>query len=258
MLNFPTQTVTPEMAKHFLATVSNNRKVSRHVVQKYAKAIERGEWRSTGQPIIFDTEGRMIDGQHRCHAIASAGIPIELLVIRGAPADSFAVIDSGKRRNASDALSIKGFKNVHVLAAAAKTIDFLVNGSGAASGDMTNARTLDIIERYPTIHRWVDLHSGKGKRIFPSSMPGVLTIAALRHGDTFISEFANMCYVGANLSETNPAFHLRTRFINQNRGQRIEYRLAIAYFIKAINAYVLNKPMAILRMLDKEEFPTLL
>lgn len=257
MLNISTEQVTPNLAAQYMKTVANNRKISRSVVQKYALAMKRGEWRATGQPIIFDATGRMIDGQHRCKAVEASGVPIEVVIVRNAPADSFAVIDTGKRRSGSDALSIAGKKNVNQLAAGARAIEYMLNGAFAAGSALTNARVLEITEQYPTLAYWVSLHSLKNNNLFSSAFTGVLTLAALRHGQGAIETFAVRCYTGLGLQPTDSEFHLRNRFINRARGEPVNIGTALSLYIKAVNSYVTRQPMHVLRMRHDEEMPTL-
>lgn len=58
----------------------------------------------THQGIAFDTNGRLIDGQHRLHAIIEAGVPIQISVTRGCSAASFSILDRGANRSQSDIL----------------------------------------------------------------------------------------------------------------------------------------------------------
>lgn len=58
----------------------------------------------THQGIAFDITGRLIDGQHRLHAIILAGVPIQISVTRGCSASSFSILDRGSSRSASDIL----------------------------------------------------------------------------------------------------------------------------------------------------------
>ena len=63
-----------------------------------------GDWQLTHQGIAFDTTGRLIDGQHRLHAIIEAGVPVQILVTRGCSASSFSILDRGANRRPSDIL----------------------------------------------------------------------------------------------------------------------------------------------------------
>jgi hypothetical protein len=75
--------ITPELAQEWLDRGGTNRKITRRRIDAMAAAIQRGEWRLTGEAIKLDHEGRVRDGQNRLHAIAQAGIPVRSAVARG-------------------------------------------------------------------------------------------------------------------------------------------------------------------------------
>lgn len=61
----PTMThrhITPRIAKTMLSHNTGNRPLRKAVVQRYATDMENGDWQDNGDPIRFDTNGRLIDG----------------------------------------------------------------------------------------------------------------------------------------------------------------------------------------------------
>lgn len=100
-------TVTPAMAQLFLnsnADFQRNLRIGE--VKTLAAAMQRGEWVLTHQGVAFDSEGRLIDGQHRLHAIIMANMPQDMLVVEGVDPAAFKVLDIGAKRSTSDLLSI--------------------------------------------------------------------------------------------------------------------------------------------------------
>ncbi len=77
--------LTVEKAKAWLQRVGSQRKVCRGDVVKYAEDMKHGEWLlNPADNIVFDTLGRLRNGQHRCEAVVLSGVPIEVYVVRGA------------------------------------------------------------------------------------------------------------------------------------------------------------------------------
>lgn len=108
---------TPEWARMILETCnSRNRKLST-AWRKIFASIQRGAWEVV-EPIIFDSKGNLADGQHRLMAIAESNEAVPLLVLYGVRPESFAVLDTGKKRNASDVLGIEGHESTKILAGA--------------------------------------------------------------------------------------------------------------------------------------------
>lgn len=114
--------VTPAMAEKWLGKNRRNRNVSQKEVARYAQAMTAGEWLITGEAIKFAHNGDLLDGQHRLLAIVQSGRPISMPVVRGLHESTQDVLDTGRARTASDALSIHGFSNPTLMAAAAKVV----------------------------------------------------------------------------------------------------------------------------------------
>ncbi|MBB2892111.1 hypothetical protein [Flexivirga oryzae] len=117
-----TQTITPAKAAALLESNTSNRPLSRATVRVFAEAMKRGEWKTTHQGIAVDTNGLLVDGQHRLAAIVEADLPVKRTVFTEVSPDSFDVLDTGKKRNAADVLAIEGEKNTLLLAAMLRTV----------------------------------------------------------------------------------------------------------------------------------------
>jgi hypothetical protein len=101
--------VTPEMAASWLeVNIERNRNVKKSRISGYVRDIQHDSWVLTGEAIKFDVDGKMIDGQNRCHAIVAAGKGAWALVVRGISPDALVVLDSGSARNTGDMLVITG------------------------------------------------------------------------------------------------------------------------------------------------------
>lgn len=109
---------TPAVAKDLLEKNNHgNRPISQKRVTMYAADMKRARWKPTGETIKFDTNGKLLDGQHRLRAVIESNSTIEMLVARNVPIESFKIIDTGKMRSQADVLAIDGVDH-----ALAKTI----------------------------------------------------------------------------------------------------------------------------------------
>ena len=96
------------------------------------------KWGLTGDTVKFSDEGRLRDGQNRMMACVRAGKPFTTHVVFGIDDDLFHVMDTGKPRGVSDVLSIAGYTNTVVLAAAlrwARVFDTDPNGRDCLSNE---------------------------------------------------------------------------------------------------------------------------
>ena len=112
------EVISPKKAERILEENNvRNRELRESRVATLAAAIKRGEWKLTGDAIVFDVDGVLLNGQHRLAACVVAGMPIEVLVLRNLPAESQDVMDNTLSRRLGDALTLRGEVNVHRLAA---------------------------------------------------------------------------------------------------------------------------------------------
>lgn len=101
-------TVTPKLAREWLKRNTNNRALRPSHVESLRISFARGEYVMTHQGICFDSEGVLIDGQHRLAAIASQEDcwSCKMLVTHGADRQTvFMAVDAVQaKRSAADVL----------------------------------------------------------------------------------------------------------------------------------------------------------
>ena len=122
--------ITPDMAKKYLeVNIDNQRNISDSVVDKYARDIVNGNWLITHQGLGFDTQGMMIDGQHRCHAIIKANIPVNMSITINVSPEAMDHVDINKARTAKDVYKLEGETWITKdIIATVRTYYFLHNG----------------------------------------------------------------------------------------------------------------------------------
>ena len=104
-------TITPSLAKEMLnLNFSTNRSISAPLVTRYSQLMKDGHW-VVSDPICFSTGKRLVNGQHRLHAVIKADKDIPFLVVFGLPDDSYLGFDQGKHRGVANLLSISGGVN---------------------------------------------------------------------------------------------------------------------------------------------------
>lgn len=249
--------LTPKMASEYLARNGINRPLSRALVNEYARAMSLDEWMLNGEAIIISQDGRLLDGQHRCHAVIKAKKNVPILVVNGAPDESFKTLDTGRRRTAGDVLSIAGIKYHTHVASGAKMILRIEDG-GKKDYKPSNSRILDCLERHPDLNYWAAQYgNSKVCRIVTSLVVGILTLAGERHGKKTCQAFFDAVNTGMSLGADDPAYQFRERFIGKGRGAKFTQEYAQAIAIKALNAHILGKPIALLRWGMTEGMPEL-
>ena len=112
--------ITPAQAEKYLETSPENRisACSRRVVKTYADAMLNGEWVLNGETIVFDEDGRLMQGHHRMLAVVESGCSIDFLVVRNVPREkAWTTYNCGLKTNLGQMLAMKSVKNASLVAA---------------------------------------------------------------------------------------------------------------------------------------------
>lgn len=254
-----------------MAANTSNRPLSRSTVSGFAEAMRRGDWLVTHQGIAFDTNGVLVDGQHRLAAVIEADLPVEMTVFTEVEPDTFDVLDTGKKRNAADVLAIEGEKSTAMLAAMVRTVWQYTNrpeaswsGGGAA---VTNHQIVQMLAAQPAIRDFVAV----GERI--ASETGMIKSAA--GAAAYLVERANKgkkaqlaqwhqgVIDGAGLGRNDPRLVFRRTMFAMARKQagvvqrRRDTREHVALYLKAFNAWAAGETITQLRFAAREPVPAI-
>lgn len=257
--------VTPKHAAQMLALNDGNRPISKQTTNKYADMMARGEWRLTGEPLIFGTNGKLLNGQHRLTACIRANVSFQSLIVYGAEPDVFNVLDSGKKRTAADVFAISGEKDYTTLAASVRAIWSIkqteLNQTDARSVFSFMPSVIELqqtLEDHPAIREWVTKASPLKKIADRSLMAALIYLFSLKHAEK-ASNFLDRLIDGAGLTAKHPILVLRDRLIVNKASTSNLPRLDIAALtIKAWNAYSQGKTMGVARWSPDEAFPKIL
>jgi len=104
-----TLAVTPADAEWALAhTNTRNRAVASSWVDELTRRLKSGLWQLTHEGIAFDSNGVLIDGQHRLWAVALAGFTVPMRVFLNEPPEGLQVIDTGRTRANHEVITLAG------------------------------------------------------------------------------------------------------------------------------------------------------
>lgn len=257
--------VTPLLAEQWLSHNIDNRNLRTQRVVRFAEDMESGRWANYHpHGISFDSSGRLIDGQHRLHAISLSGQTITMRVTSNLPPEIHSVIDIGMPRTAGEILRREGIKDPSHVAALVTTIfwfdeypDTSWNNCIAATKAHIHAFALDYENE---INDAIQAAAGvyRSARI-PRTAYGTLHFLAERAGlmDAWPGWHEGVA-VGAGLMRRDPRLTLRNYFSNQARRRekrdRWERQKHLAIMMKAFSKYVEGQPLAVVRF-EQYELP---
>jgi hypothetical protein len=101
-------------------------------IERYRRFMAAGLWVVDTEPIDFDADGNLLDGQNRLSAVVLHAAPVKMLIRWGVSAEVKFSKDTGAARRPGDSLQIAGYVDGNTLAAAAKLI-YHYNDSRLAS-----------------------------------------------------------------------------------------------------------------------------
>lgn len=264
-------TMTPESAREILdRTNRHNRPLNPNTVDNYSKVIKEGRWRTTHQGIAFDSNGALIDGQHRLAAIAQSGVPVEIMVTHNVDPEEFAVIDIGRRRTPADALGVAGIEhNRNQIASVAR---FLRNydrldqsgWTDKHSARLDNSNIIDAVNDYgpAKINSAVRIGTTHGRLsgINITALSAFFYLLHFRHEIPLVEvmNFIQGVSSGAGLEAGDARLALRNSMLHPKHGgaktskARRDQLIAV---IKAWNAYISGRDVSRIIVRETEEIP---
>jgi hypothetical protein len=176
-------TVSPDLAARWLKNNFGNRPLREDTVRAYARDMRNGDWAQTHQGLAFNTEDRLIDGQHRLAAIVRAGKTLELMVtfglrskLEGKELTTMDCVDRGATRSVGDQLTIQhGMKYGSITASVCAAL------AGLCCGERTRrlsvAQTLEVYREFKPDVQFVLENRVKEKGLKASGVLGGFAFA---------------------------------------------------------------------------------
>lgn len=254
-LSLDIEMIDPEKAKYYLSLSVQNRNVSYVTVALYQREMEKEMWRLSADPIRFNTDGHLIDGQHRLMACIKAQRPFETLVARGLPPETINVVDTGRARRASDVLALNGFTNSFLLASAARWLMVMRDGLSSPTSHSgllkpSNEEVLEFVKRHPELSESAAL-AKRPKGILPSLLVaihyvGKYNLKKEELADAFLQVFTKGI---PHFEQDDPALKLREMNLeNKLKGVAATPRHAYIQAIYVWNAFSEKRSIPVFRL----------
>jgi hypothetical protein len=264
-----TEKITPAVAETYLATMKRNRKLRVRLVERYADSMSAGQWKLTGEPIKFNKDGELIDGQHRLAAVIRSGKTIEADVRRDLHPDVFMELDTGGVRSPGDLLQIAGYDYTTNIASAIRQANSIleVESGVIKPTSMGKKRVAPSVllewceEHQEELREAVRETMTKDAKVVcsPPSLHAALYFLFAQYNRKAAREFfaALTTGLGFEHAEHDPIYMLRKQLLsfkgNKNIKRPSYYKAAL--IIKAWNAYQNRDTIQQLKYTDAEAWP---
>ena len=216
---FEVADVTPAQAQAWLQTNHLNRPIRPRKVVQYAQDMESGRWKESFDPIRFGKSGRLIDGQHRLHAVMLANMTVRLFIVRGVDDSAFDVFDNGAARTLADMLSLEGHEPwiAKTAATAAQMALSYDDGKLPTAMGYPNNVCLQYIHEHPELIASTAFLDQMPRHGVPlsHSCGAFLHFVFVRHDGELAENFIRRFYTGENLVSGDVVLELRNRLISR-------------------------------------------
>ncbi len=239
--------ITPLLAGEFLSKNKNFRTLNEIRAEHLAEQIRQDRWQLNGESIKFDTEGNLVDGQHRLRGCVLADKPIQSVVVKGIDATN---VDTGAPRTLSQLLHSKGHPYATQLSVTAAFIyRFQLMGTFQSSDYISRDDILNLLEKHPRLWETIQF-TGKTSHLFGRwSLHSALyfLFATLSDVDE-ATRFYQSLMDGMELSNKNPIYHLRERLLaNKHAEAKLQTNHYAGLVIKTWNVWMTKGEMKTLR-----------
>lgn len=235
--------INKQLAQEILAnSKKHNRRRSQAHIKGLAFRMDNGEW-VIAQPLMFDVDGNIIDGQHRLYAVIKSGVGCYFLIIRGFDWDTvFGHMDDSTRvRTLSDHLEMLKEENpdtkAKVVRMAMRYEKGLIPTGGGSSFIMTPILGIAFLANHPKIRVSVDTAPATVSTLAPRALCAWLHYEFAKKDRTIADSFFLELMLSDSMSEYDPIYLLRERMkSNKHAKAKLEQVEVAALFIKAWNA----------------------
>lgn len=211
--------------------------------------MQAGNFALTGDSVKFDYNGNLIDGQHRLTAIRDSSVAVYLLVVRGLEPTVRAVIDTGSKRSAADALRMAGTNAAtRSMAATIRLLLGVQTGAVTRAGDTPPEVThSEVVRFYDSNHELLDYalvfanRNHKAIHARPSALAAAMFIGGQRDLEkftAFITDVTELNFVGTG----NPARTLYKR-LQSLRDEQHQNSEELYFILRAFEARLNGQPI---------------
>lgn len=242
-VKFSTELIGPDRAKALLSNNSKNRNVSRVQVDALSRDMTHGLWQDNGETVKVDTDGTLVDGQHRLLAVIKSGATVRMTIAYNVSMTTQLTVDTGRSRSFADHLKLQGEANTNVLAA--MTRDVFIYRSGKGPSGRTNLKpTLTELSAVLATNPGLRDSARVGGQVkkgadFSASALGFCHYVLSEIDPVDAEDFFNKVKSGVGLEENSPIHRLRevSRDYTRNNKAADRWDFAVPVIFKAWNKY---------------------
>lgn len=250
--------VTPAVAKRWLKNNTINRRLHHGKVSQYARAMAAGQWTVSNDDICFDPDGRLLNGQHRLHAVIQSDCTVVMTIKRNVPTEAMRHMDRGTKRTYAQQLTFAGEKHAALLGSVLNQAYQLHQGWTHAPSNAVGDVDMDaFLDEHPDIRISVGVADKlKGKINCPPTAIAVAHWFIIGVETTGVAtRYLQQVGTPVNEPEGSAVLAVASRLNTVARqSQRYDTKNYVYLLLKGWNYYAGNKSVRMLNMQPKGLF----
>lgn len=242
----PQVRISPPLARRLIELNSeNNRNLLVRTKERYARDMRNGKWREkTGQVITIDTNGRIINGQHRLHAIVESGVTLRFDLCFGVEPQDIVVIDALKARDTNAIIRVAGGRDLSGVGAIVRWLLSWERGQYTGTSGNFTPTPIEIYERVEAEPDVFAAAAARGKdaqnrNLAPNRVAGMayylFRAIDIPEADDFFDQFVSGIYNTSD-PDTSAIYRLREKMLRR-RALKLDSATQLALIITAWNRH---------------------
>jgi len=247
-------TITPQIAEKLLemSDKRHQRTINQKHVTFLAREMQKGNFAFNGDSIRQDSDGNIIDGQHRLAACVSSGTQFNTLFVKGLATNQISTINTGQRiRSYADVLEIthkKKYKYANQISASVRMIIKMqhnhLNISGAKDTNSYTSSTdfLEFCDNHPEIFDFVENEMriyANGDKLIQAKLFLACKWNLQKLNHRAANKFFQLLSDGIGLNVDHPIYKLRKKLINYKlKKSRLTTKDIIQSIYRTWNAFM--------------------
>jgi hypothetical protein len=261
--------MTPALAMQLMAQTQEvldrdpeakiNRSLKPDRVALYTRDMLNGRWVATAEPVSLDSEGAVLNGQHRLRACIASNVSFPCTIATNVNRAAFEVFDSGASRLHADGLKIAGEKNALLLSATLSYLRKYETGNMGSNTKISNMELNEVLERHPGVRNHVQIVASFEKGLKVAACSTVSYLGALVDPQLAGEFMFKLKTGGGNIRRNDPSVIMSRTFIAGVQSARgtSETFTRMVFAVKAMNAALQNREIKVLRTITGETFPSM-
>lgn len=252
-------------ARKWLLTNHDNRSLSRLHVRNLVRLMEQGRFKYNADPIRFDENGDLTDGQHRLTAVVHSERGQWLLIAGNIPRSYVRTMDVGLKRSVGHWFKMQGHKSPTTVAASARMLYAFEQGFlsqlGSGFGKFYPQEADAVLQRHPDLKISIQecfTRKQDMKRVFRSDAgAGFFHYLFTRVDPVAGADFMVRWADGAGLTKDSPILKLRNVLNDDLHDPRkkLNTKVRFGLVLKAWKFHCKGQTVKVLRYSPKDKWP---